>query len=109
MSVSGTGLRDWLIQRVTAVFLTFYSLFLFFYVVFHKDFSYESWVALFLTPWMQISTLFALLCIALHAWIGLWTVCTDYLKCTAIRYLVLTGIVIALFSYLVWGIIILWG
>ena len=51
-----------------------------------------------------------------HAWIGMWTVSTDYLtvrlmgpKATGLRIVFQTGYVLVLFVYLVWGFRILWG
>ncbi|MGD9592998.1 MAG: succinate dehydrogenase, hydrophobic membrane anchor protein [Candidatus Berkiella sp.] len=46
---------------------------------------------------------------AFHAWIGLWTVLTDYVKPLLIRYVFQAIILLALFVYVVWGIFILWG
>ncbi|MBS0290089.1 MAG: succinate dehydrogenase, hydrophobic membrane anchor protein [Proteobacteria bacterium] len=103
------GSRDWLIQRFTAIFLAFYTLFLFAYVFKTPTIHYEAWVGLFSSPWMQLSTLFALISVALHAWVGLWTVSTDYIKPIFLRYLVLAIIFMALFIFVVWGIFILWG
>jgi succinate dehydrogenase / fumarate reductase membrane anchor subunit len=63
----------------------------------------------FLWPFVQLSTLFALFSLALHAWVGLWTVLTDYVKPLILRYLLQAIILLALFVYVVWGIFILWG
>lgn len=109
MSLGGTGLRDWLVQRYTAVYLAIYTLFLVSFIFMHQELTYESWIGLFASPWMQISTVFALLCVAFHAWVGLWTVLTDYVKPILLRY-VLEGIILfTLFGYVVWGIFVLWG
>ena len=69
----------------------------------------------FLTK-MRLFSLTALLALAAHAWVGMWTVFTDYLterqmgaKATIIRLALQTGMVIGVFVYVVWGIQILWG
>lgn len=105
----GTGLRDWLMQRFTAVVLGAYTLFLFAFVFRHPDFNYNDWRALFSTFTMQISTILALVCIGIHAWIGMWTVLTDYVKPIAVRYPLQAIILITLFGYVFFGIMILWG
>ena len=105
----GMGLRDWLIQRFTAIFLGFYSVYLLVFLFQHPDLNYNDWRALFSSYWMQIASLFALVSIGLHAWIGLWTVLTDYVKSTFWRYVLQAAILFALFGYVVWGIMILWG
>jgi succinate dehydrogenase / fumarate reductase membrane anchor subunit len=109
MSLSGSGSRDWLVQRFTAVFLAIYTIYIFIFILRHPDFSYDAWLGLFSRPFMQLSTLFALFSVALHAWVGLWTVLTDYVKPLILRYLLQAIILLALFVYVVWGIFILWG
>jgi len=109
MSLGGSGSRDWIVQRLSALFLTFYSMFLFGFLFKHPQLEYGDWQNLFSHPLMQISTLFTLLCIAFHAWIGLWTILTDYVKPAFLRYILQGIIVFSLFTYSVWGIHILWG
>jgi succinate dehydrogenase / fumarate reductase membrane anchor subunit len=104
----GIGLRDWLIQRFTAVYLAIYTVFLFVFCV-RSPLTFEAWQGLFSHIFMHICTLFALVCIAFHAWIGLSTVLTDYVKCSVIRVFVQAAILFVLFGYGVWGIMILWG
>ena len=65
---------------------------------------------------MRIFSLLALLALAAHAWVGLWTVLTDYVterqmgaKAAVIRLFLQTGMAICIFVYVVWGIQILWG
>ena len=108
-SLTGNGLKDWLIQRVTAVYLAIYSgLFL---VVWFKSspWSYETWTALFQTPWFQITTALALFAVLFHAWIGLWTVTTDYIKSTALRLSVQGLVLFVLLSQLIAGFMMIWG
>ena len=105
----GTGLRDWLIQRFTAVFLGVYTLFILIFLLRHPHLNYNDWQSLFSRYSMQIASIVALLAIGLHAWIGLWTVLTDYVKSVSWRYCLQAAILLALFSYVLWGIMILWG
>lgn len=109
MSLGGTGLRDWLIQRYTAVYLVLFTIFLFVFFIRHPDLAFDDWQGLFSHFSMQIGTLFALICIVFHAWIGLWTILTDYIKPVFLRYFLQGIILLALFGYVVWGILILWG
>jgi succinate dehydrogenase / fumarate reductase membrane anchor subunit len=108
-SLTGNGLKDWLIQRVTAVYFAVYSLFVFGYLLTHPHLSYEHWHALFQCVYFQFATVIALLALSLHAWIGLWTVTTDYLKCTAIRLSVQMLVALWLLVQFLWGLIIVWG
>lgn len=111
-----SGLSDWLTQRVTALVLVAYLVFIVAVVFFGPELTYASWSALFAKTWVKVFSLAALLSIAAHAWIGLWSVSTDYLterlmgaKATALRLAFQAVVAIVLFVYVVWGIQILWA
>ncbi len=108
-SLTGNGLKDWLIQRLTAVYLMFYTLYVVVFLAMHPQLSYADWNALFQCKAFQITTLLALLALTLHAWIGLWTVTTDYLKCTALRLSIQSLILLVLLAQFLSGVMIIWG
>lgn len=108
-SLTGNGLKDWLIQRVTAVFFAAYSLFLLGFLFLHPHLAYSDWQILFHKGWFQIASVLALLTLSLHAWIGIWTVTTDYIKCTAIRLSVQLLVALLLWGQFIWGLMIVWG
>ena len=104
-----SGLADWLMQRVTAVIMLAYTLCLLSFFLTSPSIDYVTWKALFGGTAMRIFSLLALLSIAAHAWIGLWTVATDYIKPTGIRVIYHLVVILALFAYVVWGVQVLWG
>ncbi|TDT41610.1 succinate dehydrogenase subunit D [Halospina denitrificans] len=104
-----TGAFDWLMQRVSAVVLGVYTLFLAGYLLASPDLDYAQWAGLFDQMWMRIFSLLALISLGLHAWVGLWTITTDYIKPTALRFLIQAVCGLIMFVYLVWGVEILWG
>lgn len=108
-SLTGNGLKDWLIQRATALYFAVYSLFLLGFLVMHPHLRYEEWQALFHARWFQLASIMALLAFSLHAWVGIWTVTTDYIKCTAIRLPLQLLIVLLLVWQFTWGFMIVWG
>ena len=113
---SRSGLYDWMAQRVSAVVLAVYVLFLLGYVILNADMDYAQWHGLFSNNAMRIFSLLALVAVGVHAWVGLWTVTTDYLtntalgkSATAVRFLSQAVCGVAMFSFFVWGVQILWG
>jgi succinate dehydrogenase / fumarate reductase membrane anchor subunit len=107
-SLTSSGLRDWLVQRVSAVILAAYFIFLLAYFILHPHLQYAGWQQLFACNLMRIFTLLALLSLVGHSWIGIWTVITDYIKCAWARLLLEVILILALLGYLFWGIEILW-
>jgi len=108
-SLTGNGLKDWLIQRVTAVYFAIYSFFLMGFFIVHPHMLYSQWHMLFHTPWFQIASVLALLAFLLHAWIGIWTVTTDYIKCMVLRLSLQLLVALLLLGQFVWGLMIVWG
>ncbi len=113
---SRSGLYDWMAQRVSAVVLAAYTLFLLGFVVINPDLGYAQWHALFSNGAMRIFSLLALVALGVHAWVGMWTISTDYLTpmalgkwATAVRFLFQAACGIAMFAFFVWGVQILWG
>jgi succinate dehydrogenase / fumarate reductase membrane anchor subunit len=108
-SLTGNGLKDWLLQRISAVYLLVYTVFLVAFCAMHAPLTLVVWQALFACHVMKVATLIAFLMIMLHAWIGLWTVMTDYIKCAMLRLVLLSVLAFWLLAQFIWGIFILWG
>ena len=115
-SYGRSGLTDYVIQRVSAVVLAAYTIFLVGFILVTPEVTFEVWKQLFSQLWMRVFSLMALVSIAAHAWIGLWAICTDYLtermmgsKALVLRMIVLAVYAVVTITYLVWGFEILWG
>ena len=115
-SFSRSGLSDWILQRVSAVVLALYFVFLVGWLLTHGGATYAQWHELMTATPMRIFSLLALLSLAAHCWIGLWTVVTDYVTtrqmgplANFMRLIAEIGFGIMIFVYVVWGIQILWG
>lgn len=115
-SFSRSGLSDWLVQRVSAYILAAYFFVIVGFLLCQGDVDYAQWYAFMTSTAMRIFTLLALLALAGHAWVGMWTVFTDYVterqlgpKASVLRLVLQVGMAIFIFVYVVWGIQILWG
>lgn len=102
------GLGNYLLQRLTAVYLTVYTLFLIGLLLFTRDLSYTGWASLFVPLWMKVVTLIALFALLYHAWIGVKDIWMDYVKPTGIRLALQTLTVLWLLFCAVWSVQILW-
>ena len=109
LALTASGVRDWLVQRVTALMIFFYVLGTTAYVGMHSPLTYEAWHALFACQKMKVVTTLVLLSVLWHAWIGLWTVFTDYVSHKGLRLLLTTCVIIFLIYNLVWGLALVWS
>lgn len=108
-SFSRNGLRDWLIQRVTAVIMAIYAIIIIGTVLSAGHLSYQFWHDLFHHNSIRILSVLVVLSIVLHAWIGLWTVYTDYIKWTFLRLIVQIATFLGLMALMAWSIVIFWS
>jgi len=102
------GLRDWAIQRVTAIYMAIYIIGAVVCFALYMPIQYQMWQACFHTLWVQVASIIFLICLLWHAWIGVWTVLTDYVKVPVLLIVLELIIILALIVFLLWGIQILW-
>ena len=103
------GLRDWLMQRITAVVITLYILLLLGLLLFKPGMNLDVWQELFLHTWFRLATFAALISVFLHAWVGMRDIIMDYARPTGIRLSLEVLVIGALVLYTGWAIQILWG
>jgi succinate dehydrogenase / fumarate reductase membrane anchor subunit len=107
-SLTSNGIKAWFLQRITSIILITYIIFIL-YNCDISNLSFDNWSGLFGNYYTKIFSLVTVASILLHAWIGLWTVTTDYLKSIYLRILTQILIFLLLFFYLAWSIKILWS
>jgi succinate dehydrogenase / fumarate reductase, membrane anchor subunit len=103
------GLRDWLIQRVTAFMMVLYTLAMVSYFLMQPVLDYNAWTLLFSSNVVRSFSLLFLLGVFYHAWIGVRDIVMDYIKPAFIRLLIYVLIILALLLYSIWSVQILWG
>ena len=106
---STRGLVDWQIQRLSAVVILLYALYMTVFICWHHPLHYTVWQQLFQAPLMKMATLLAVFCVVAHAWIGLWTVFTDYIHHLMLRHVIQAIVMLVLFGMLLGAVFILWG
>ena len=103
------GLRDWLIQRITAAVMAVYSVALAGYLLLQPHLNYDVWTGLFSGQPMRTFTLLFLLSVFYHAWIGIRGIVMDYVKPASVRLVIHILVILALLLYIIWSVQILWG
>jgi len=103
------GLRDWLIQRITAVVMALYGVVLAGYLLLHGNWGYDAWTGLFSSQLVRSLSLLFLMSLFYHAWIGIRDIVMDYVKPASVRLVIHTLVVLALLLYTIWSVQILWG
>ena len=111
-----SGLYDWLAQRLSGLALLAWFIALAGILLANPGLDYPTWRAALAALPMRVLGTAAMLSLAAHAWIGLWCVLTDYItprmlgpRADLLRGLLSALCGIALFSYAVWGLRIVWS
>lgn len=107
--LTGSGTRDWIVQRFGAVVLATYSITILVFFLTHGSVSFLEWSSFMTSLPMRLFSLVAIIALAGHAWVGLWTVFTDYVKSGPLRLALQAMMVAAILVYVFWGIMIFWG
>lgn len=103
------GLKDWLVQRVTALVMAIYAVLFAGTVLVCSPANYGQWQALFAPQWMRLASLLFFLSLFWHAWIGMRDILMDYIKPTAVRLGLQVVVILLLVAYAAWAVQILWS
>ncbi len=103
------GLRDWLVQRVSAVVMAVYTVLLAVVLMAAPPLDYAGWRALFAQQWLRFATLLFFLSLLLHAWVGMRDILMDYVHPTGLRLALQVAVVLSLVFYAVWTVQVLWS
>ena len=117
---SKTGIWYFVLQRISAVVLGIFTLVLVGFFVstsstIGRGLTFETWHSFFYSTPIIILYVLSVLSLAAHAWIGLWTVVTDYIRVAVFGshtesfrklMLILLGLILLLYVYL--GLSVMW-
>jgi len=103
------GLKAWLVQRLSAVYMVLYLLIAVFYLAASSPHGYSEWKALIATPAVSVATLLLFAMVLLHAWVGVRDVVMDYVHPYALRLTALVLVAGALVAMGVWVVQVMAG
>jgi succinate dehydrogenase / fumarate reductase membrane anchor subunit len=101
------GLKDWLAQRITALVMALYTLFMAVALPLGAG-SYESWRALMSHGLIRFATFIFIVSLCYHAWVGVRDIWMDYVKPAGIRLTLHVLTLLALVGYAGWAVQIIW-
>jgi succinate dehydrogenase / fumarate reductase, membrane anchor subunit len=103
------GLKDWLAQRVTAVVMALYSVWMFGVLLVSPPNDFAAWRGLFSHSGIKAATFVFLVSLFWHAWIGVRDIFMDYIQPTGLRLMLQVLAIVVLMGYAGWSIQILWS
>lgn len=102
------GLRDWLVQRVTAALMSIFMLALLVQVLLPGELGHARWAAIFSSPWMKPLTFVVILALTWHAWVGMRDIWMDYVKPVGLRLALQVASIVWLLGCAGWAVQVLW-
>jgi succinate dehydrogenase / fumarate reductase membrane anchor subunit len=106
---AGYGTLGWLAQRISAVVMAVYTLFMVGFFLAQRPLQFYAWKSLFTPLSMRLFSLLFLVSLFLHAWIGVRNILMDYVAPAGLRLALEVAVILALLVYAAWSIQILWG
>lgn len=108
-TVGRSGVHDFILLRASAIILALYTLFLAGFFIVTPEVTYDIWQGLFSGLCFKTFTILAILAVLIHAWIGIWQVLSDYVKCATLRGGLQFIFALTLLAYFVSGLLTVWG
>ncbi|MBS1227831.1 MAG: succinate dehydrogenase, hydrophobic rane anchor protein [Proteobacteria bacterium] len=96
------GLKDWVIQRATAIIMAIYTVVLFAAIAVVRPDSFAAWRGIFANGLMKFATFLFFVSLFYHAWIGIRDIWMDYVKPDGLRLLLMIATAAALVGYTGW-------
>lgn len=103
MSRTASGLKAWAIQRLTAIYIGLFSLYLLLVFVGAAPADFPAWKAWIGSPMVSVMLLLFVISVLMHAWIGIRDIAIDYLHPIAIRATFLGLVALALIAMGLWA------
>lgn len=97
-----SGLRAWIVQRVTAVYMLLFCVVALFHFAFNPPHSYSDWRDWITSPFVLMATALFFAALLLHAWVGLRDVVMDYVNPLPLRIAVLATLIFILAGLALW-------
>ncbi len=85
-----TGLRAWIVQRISAAYMALFVVFAMGYLVFTPPGSFSEWKQMVANPVMAMAMALFFFSLLMHCWVGIRDVFIDYVPIIPLRLVLLT-------------------
>ena len=101
------GLKAWLVQRISAVYMAAYLIFFLMMLSAEAPHGFLEWRAFMTSPLMSITTLLLFAFLLIHAWVGMRDIAMDYLHGFKLRLTALCIIAAGLIAIGAWALLVM--
>ena len=108
VSRRAAGLRAWLWQRLTAVYMAVYLCGLTWHFVVDPPVNYQVWHDWLAKSHVSVASALFFAAVLLHAWVGGRDVLIDYVSVASIRFALLGALAFALLAIGLWALRVLY-
>ena len=102
MSWRAQGMRTWLLQRMTAVYIALYIIVAAVFLLPAMPMTYSEWRGVFSSPFANIATLLFIYALLAHAWVGVRDILIDYIHNLSLRFILMSILGLLQFSLAIW-------
>lgn len=107
MSRRAAGLKAWLWQRFTAIYLALFLVYLLAKLLLDPPLHHAEWRGWLGDPLVSTASLLFVFALLLHAWVGVRDILMDYVKPIALRAGLMALVIVALLGCGLWAVEIL--
>ena len=106
---AGAGLGEWVVQRVSAVYVLIFILWLSFSLSLNPITSHSDWLSFSSGNIFRVAALLFILSLLVHAWTGLKSVFLDYVHNWRLRFLLSMSLALVFAGLASWSLIVIGG
>lgn len=96
------GLRPWILQRITAVYMALYLLYLVIFWSLEPAFTFQVWKHWIINDLNQILLAIFYLSLVMHSWVGIRDILLDYIKPLFLRLVLFCLVALFLLGSILW-------
>jgi len=104
---ASSGLRSWLVQRLSAIYLLAFLLFFAYFLASNSPLSYHTWYDWVVKPYNRIIITVFFLALILHGWVGARDIIMDYVKPLFLRFTLLSIVMLLCIGFGFWALFVI--